>query len=472
MKKILYSFSVFILSLSLASCFNFSFSFKGLSVDFSNAESLGLMNLDNASENNQRASVYGSGRKMSASNQVSNTQLVQIDINGEIIPVQFMNDNGSAVDIPYYLYYFEVFGDFTYLIYYKTESDLAWLNGQFAAAHRAQVRNTSIINFLFMTSEDNDWFDGIDDTVKEIAIHNRSGKIFDYTEIFNEIFAEDEIFIHHFNIVEDGQFISSYNAELRSNTCTYAVKFNEDGENLVVDKVCSEVWFFPIVGFDNNNFIFEIFDEQGEYFYINGESSEIENKTVSKYILNDDRTIEIYWSDTTVSLYDYNFNLIETKTLFETENETSFEFNEYENPIFTIKNNKLLYKHRGVLYILDLLTNEILLEYHLEHNSHHNEIHFSLGKDIYFISDRYVLRFDIDNLKVDTIYSGSPLQGINGLERNNIVLESFRATGFIKLTYIEGITFVTKIIDPITGEVVSSSESGSSKNTWFVTPLN
>ena len=458
-KKFLQAIFIFSVAIALASCSsNNSFSFKNLTIDLSGAESLGMKAIQNNNVVKKDNIVYLSGQKIDFYSEIKNTQLVKINEKGETTLVDYYDKDGNLVEVPYYLFYFEIVGDFTYLVYYQSEQDLVSLNDAITnLSNFNSSMNTKTIDYFFYYNI------GALNSIKKIIVHNTSEKVFDYTQIFNDIIGDNKSNISSFFTFKEGQLFSSFsNFE---NTCLYSVSFNEFTKELSLEESCSDVFYIPFFGFSNSNFMYYL-DDGITNIMSKGMNQRLDlSQSVQRFYLNKQNEIFVVFSNHIVSRYDIEMNkLSDTLVLKETYNNEIIE-------IITIQDNKIYFRvsNTNTLVVFNLITE--LIEQEIDLNLYSSiqyvfDKHYYIENNLYLFSFDRIIKLDLVLKTIKVIYSG------NRMRNNSELLMSYRSTGFFKITYTDGITTVTKTIDPITGEEISSNQSEVVKDVWFVKPLN
>jgi hypothetical protein len=344
------------------------------------------------------------------------------------------------------------------LVYYQSEQDLVSLNDAITnLSNFNSSMNTKTIDYFFHYNI------GALNSIKKIIVHNTSEKVFDYTQIFNDIIGDNKSNISSFFTFKEGQLFSSFsNFE---NTCLYSVSFNEFTKELSLEESCSDVFYIPFFGFSNSNFMYYL-DDGITNIMSKGMNQRLDlSQSVRRFYLNKQNEIFVVFSNHIVSRYDIEMNkLSDTLVLKETYNNEITE-------IITIQDNKMYFRvsNTNTLVVFNLITE--LIEQEIDLNLYSSiqyvfDKHYYIEDNLYLFSFDRIIKLDLVLKTIKVIYSG------NRMRNNSELLMSYRSTGFFKITYTDGITTVTKTIDPITGEEISSNQSEVVKDVWFVKPLN
>lgn len=451
MKKIIILLSIILFSISLASCVRNKEKdiFNNLYADLSGAVSLGIANsnIGNVIKYDDNIALSSQAYNLSTSNH--QTELIKVDSNGNIFRVDFKDSNGNIIEIAFNLFYFDIIGDFIYLVYYLDDQDLVMLNDSFINYHY-QSPNKSLIDSLF--------YDRIDggEGIRRIVIHNKTGKVFDFTQIFNDIVKADDTYIHSYFSHEEGQFFSSF--KIDDKTCINTSFFDSDKENLKFNQLCTDARFVPIYGIDNDHILF--INDSGLNLMKEGISSEFHVQEGLRIFKTDDQHLGLMYQDT-LEIYNKSFDKIRTIGLNIGSNRIQRFYTHY--------NGKLIFLLGKDLIIYDLDDEEVIYRYDLSNYSDEMmdfSLYIAIDNLFYLFSEKVVILIDLISLESRLIYQGS---------KNHSLYEtivSYRANGNFKISYTDGIVNKIKIIDAITGEEITEIESEVSKSIWHVKPLN
>ena len=485
MKSISIVILIFFVSLLLVSCQSETQSgFEDLSVNLSGIEALGIApkktNID--VENKQLRKL---GSNINTEQYVSEKSLLEFtdspvesilvgaNANGDLVKIEFYNNDNEPVQIEYNLFYFDVYGEFTYLIYFNgVEAYSGLLNPYynfFNQSNLSSIFSRTIIDELF-TSE----FGILD--IRKIIIHNESGKVFDFTNIVSEITKVDGYQGTHnlSNFISNStnQFFVTKKMNLatenESNTCTYSTKFNQETLELDIDSQCSSVDFFPILGTFSDLFIYSY--TSLNYRYIRGESIALNSDAsndmfdLKTFRISSDHKA-IFYQDGTIEVFNEELNLV--KTLIVDEENRSIDrklyvFYQFENLVFI----KDLENVDNLLFIYDLETEDIV--YGKEDTEKHDTNFSSIVQNdsiVFIFGSNKVISINLENMETFVIFEGKTINAY-------MSHVNFLKSGYIKVDYIEGISRVFQVIDPSTGNVISTEDSGITKNFWSVKPIN
>jgi len=461
----LFSLAIFLLS----SCEKSTvFNFNDLKVDLSDASALGIAPKINKDQNLSRLSSEKILLNNEDSTELTETELVMIDDEGNLKTVEFINDSGDIVQVPYNLYTFEVVGQFTYLIYYNPES-VGDFNNLVSFSVFFNHFSTEI-NLLF------DYFNGVKTTdVRKIVIHNESGSIFDYTSIVDDIYDSYQDLNQKPDV---GGFFSSINGfffRIRENsqldnpkTCTNFASYNSTKDELDINSQCSTIDYNPLMGLSEDIFIYETYNSNAavSYFtYNQGEFNLIEkpinlNPAISRIFNLNDSEIGVLTIDGFLSTYNNQLDLIDTVNMQDLFGEAyggNFRVIQVTSEELYIKTGS------GYFFVFDLIDKKIKQQINLNVIGNFRVIRQNDSFILFAENGVYIL--NTTTFELSTVIDSIEYDAFKAIRH-------YVLTGYIKIEYIQGLNTITKFIDPITLETIETINDNTTKSFWSVKPIN
>lgn len=477
MKKFTFLFLVFMLVFSLTACNKESkFTFKNLRVDFSDAVSLGIAP---KTKNNVTANKRTSDDLILLSEDITvntETELVKLNDQGVLTTVEFYNNSNSVVEIPYNLFYYEVIGDFTYLLYYEGSQELILLTDEFINFSGPKYGITSFIDYTFTN-----YFDPRTLNVYKIIIHNESGRIFDFTAVISEYYESNTttsgVDVQNFHTSSNGFFFKTGHYDLKNDTrdtCTNFATYNSVDLDLELDTQCSSANYEPTFGFSSDTFFY--FAESKYYSTINGDFTRkrpdklMQDLSYTRFNITNNSS-GILWSDGYLEIFTHTFETIEYIDLLKEIN-LEREFNGEDLigrdaiSYYFLHKNRIYLSFREQFFVYDLNENKVVFIQNLWEQYEFNIISFVQdGEKLYIFDNNSIHAMDLENFSITPILQTENLAWWDSIRY-------FIQTGYIRYQYLEGLTQVTVYIDPLTGKTETSSINDTHKSTWSIKPIN
>lgn len=468
MKKWIIAF-VLILIGFLASCSSTKiYEFKDLHVNISDAHSLAIAQ----TEVNRKDKTLLTSVPLYA-NEDQQTELVTVDENGNFETVEFLNSKNVPVDIDYSLYYFEIFGDFTYLIYYKTSIDKGHLDETFTWYYRYLSSDSNISTLMTLIEKFYSSYSWFENDIKKIAIHNDSGKIFDYSLLIEDL-MDDGDEVTSFFINQNNQVLSKVKGD--GSACIIESKYNSTTAELQVDEKCSNTNFRVQYAANLSNFIYylNLPDQRNPGIEYMDNNIELNWPTPPVMIIKNQDGFILFFKEGNAIWYDWSFTVIDEKTIledFDPDDQIDFQFYKTNNNniVNVIYGNQKEIKQSFYNIVTKTLSESTILTtntYFQTFFDVNNYSYFIIEDKQYLFLKSGIWMIDYDSQTVTSIASDITLTNISTTPLY------FVQTGYIKYTYISGINQNQVIFDPFTNEIISETNNAPVRTTWYVKPLN
>lgn len=465
-KKSLLFVIVFSSIFMLSACQSKSaFSFKDLHVDLSEAVSLGIA----PKSETQSMTTQRSVDEMILLSDVVDTQvpteLVMVNHQGVLTTVEFFNGSEEVVEVPYSLFFYEVVGEFTYLAYSRNTNELGPFLDAYLNYHQRRTSGLSFIDYLF---------NGLIYHAILISIHNESGKIFDYTAMVADYQKDNDydfgVDVGSFFSTSQGFFyktVYNYREDNESKTCTNFAIYNANEGVLDIQTQCASVAYWPLFGFSETSFFY--WADKRYHTFVDGISTAdrpLQDTQYSFFNVDDDRAGRLS-SDGFFEIFNHQFEILESVDILEKLSVDRAQDSQPNFQVYAIKDERLYLSYNEVFIVYDIIGKSIIYRVDVfEQYGFFSQFHFVLeGHFMYIFAYQGIYVLNLNNFTIQTIYIAENIDLYS-------VVTHFISTGYIKVQYLDGLTKVTKIIDPVTGEYQVSTDNDLSKSSWSVKPIN
>jgi hypothetical protein len=473
MKKSVIFLSIFI---TLVSCAGSnmptdSFSFKGKSVNLNGIEKLGIQKYTNRTNKKNQGTIENDELS-------SIERLIGLNANGEVVPIEYEDENNVIVDMPYKLFNLEVIGDFSYLIYildnalsnqfnlYLSESDSFGNNSFDKLLKRQEIRGYFLEN------------SGDFNLAKFIVLHNPSGKLFDLAEVIQMDEGFPYFSISNFTQFEDGFMFFTKSNLNGHQTCLSNNYYDSLTSSLILEKSCSPIDFIPLSISDSGHFSYilndSLFESDSTFSEITDLTSDLQE---NRPLLSTNNILSKYYDDYLYILFEnqsykfYQGQLLSQKELL--------DYTQYgiQTPTFiTSIASKFFYKNNFkdiIMLNLESFEFEIYIHDQLFPNSHPRGVgiyDFIFFENNLIIVGNEIVLFDLINFSTTIIDSN--LYSADSFPDASLSTLSYLDTGYLEYEKYSGLNLVSLKINLQTLEIFLESENAPSITIFQIKPLN